>query len=151
MLKSLAIAASLAVIGATPALAQSWEAVSASDNAVAAVDWSSMRISGSSRDVTFAMVSLVPGAVPFDYAVSNVTMDCSQSHYATLRSQFFDRGGNIVVEDFIGDGTLTPVNDGTIMSDVRREVCSSDRSRKGYFTSAQQFATNAWAVAADGQ
>ena len=151
MLKSLAIAASLAVIGATPALAQSWEAVSASDNAVAAVDWSSMRISGSSRDVTFTMVSLVPDAVPFDYAVSNVTMDCSQSQYATLRSQFFDRGGNIVVEDFIGDGTLTPVNDGTIMSDVRREVCSSDASRKGYFISAQQFAANAWAIVEDGQ
>ncbi len=151
MLKSLAIAASLAVIGATPALAQSWEAVSASDNAVAAVDWSSMRISGSHRDVTFTMVSLVPGAVPFDYAVSNIIMDCAQPRYETVRSQFFDRGGNIVVEDFVGDGTPTTVNDNTIMSDVRREVCSSDRSRKGYFISAQQFANNAWAVAADGQ
>lgn len=151
MLKSIAIAASLAVIGATPALAQSWEAVSASDNAVAAVDWSSMRISGTHRDVTFTMVSLVPGAVPFDYAVSNITMDCAQPAYETIRSQFFDRSGTIVVEDFVGDGTQTPVNDGTIMNDVRREVCSSDASRKGYFISAQQFASNAWEILEQGQ
>jgi hypothetical protein len=146
MFKSIGIAAALAVIGATPVLAQSWEAVSSSDSAVAAVDWSSITINGNRREVTFAMVSLVPDAVPFDYAVSTIDMDCSQLRYATLRSSFLDRSGTSVIDDFVGDGTWTALNPGTIMGDVRREVCASDSSRSGVFVSAQQFATNAWRV-----
>jgi hypothetical protein len=151
MFKSIGIAATLAVMGASPALAQSWEAVSSSDAAVAAVDWSSVNINGSRRQVTFAMVSLQSGAVPFDYAVSTVDMDCSQLRYATIRSHFYDRRGRTVVEDFVGDGTWTALNEGTIMGDVRREVCASDASRPGYFNTAQDFAVGAWRVAEQGQ
>jgi hypothetical protein len=147
MFKSIGIAATLAVIGATPVLAQSWEAVSSNDSAVAAVDWSSIDINGNRREVTFAMVSLQPGAVPFDYAVSTIDMDCSQLRYATLRSKFYDRRGQTVVEDFVGDGTWTSLAEGTIMGDVRQEVCASDSSRSGYFNTAQDFAVGAWRVA----
>ncbi len=146
MFKSIGIAATLAVMGATPVLAQTWEAVSSSDSAVAAVDWSSVDINGNRREVTFAMVSLVPDAVPFDYAVSTINMDCSQLRYATLRSSFYDRSGTSVIDDFVGDGSWTALAEGTIMGDVRREVCASDSSRTGAFTSAQQFATNAWRI-----
>ncbi|MBL0947600.1 surface-adhesin E family protein [Brevundimonas sp.] len=151
MFRSIGIAATLAVTGATPVLAQSWEAVSSNDAAVAAVDWGSLDINGSRREVTFAMVSLQSGAVPFDYAVSTIDMDCSQLRYATIRSQFFDRRGRTVVEDFVGDGSWTPLAEGTIMGDVRREVCSSNPSRKGYFSTAQDFAVGAWRVAEQGQ
>jgi len=151
MFKSIGIAATLAVMGATPVLAQSWEAVSSSDSAVAAVDWSSIDINGSRREVTFAMVSLVPDAVPFDYAVSTIDMDCSQLRYATLRSSFYDRRGTQVIEDFVGDGTWTDLAEGTIMGDVRREVCASAPSRSGVFNSAQDFATTAWRVVEQGQ
>ena len=151
MFKSIGIAATLAVMGATPALAQSWEAVSSNDAAVAAVDWSSIDINGNRREVTFAMVSLQSGAVPFDYAVSTIDLDCSQLRYATIRSKFYDRSGRTVVEDFVGDGSWTPLSEGTIMGDVRREACSSDSSRPGYFNTAQEFATGAWRVAAQSQ
>ncbi|MEH6698043.1 MAG: surface-adhesin E family protein [Brevundimonas sp.] len=146
MFKSIGIAATLAVMGATPVLAQSWEAVSSSDSAVAAIDWSSIDINGNRREVTFAMVSLEPGAVPFDYAVSTIDMDCSQLRYATLRSSFYDRQGTQVIDDFVGDGTWTPLSEGTIMGDVRREACASDSSRSGYFNTAQDFAVGAWRV-----
>ena len=151
MFKSIGIAATLAVMGATPVLAQSWEAVSSNESAVAAVDWSSIDINGSRREVTFAMVSLQAGAVPFDYAVSTNDMDCSQLRYATLRSKFYDRRGQTVVEDFVGDGSWTALAERTIMGDVRREVCVSDSSRAGVFNSAQQFATRAWQVASQSQ
>jgi len=146
MFKSIGIAATLAVMGATPVLAQSWEAVSSSDSAVAAVDWSSVDINGNRREVTFVMVSLVPDAVPFDYAVSTIDMDCSQLRYATLRSSFHDRSGTSVIDDFVGDGSWTALSEGTIMGDLRRELCASDSSRAGLFESARQFATNAWRV-----
>ncbi len=146
MFKSIGIAATLAVMGATPALAQSWEAVSSSDAAVAAVDWSSLKINGSRRELTFAMVSLQSGAVPFDYAVSTIDMDCSQLRYATIRSKFYDRRGRTVVEDFVGDGSWTALAEGTVMGDVRREACASDSSRPGYFNTAQDFAIGAWRV-----
>ena len=148
MFKSIGIAATLAVMGATPALAQSWEAVSSNDAAVAAVDWRSININGNRREVTFTMVSLQSGAVPFDYAVSTIDLDCAQLRYATIRSKFYDRSGRTVVEDFVGDGSWTPLAVGTIMGDVRQEVCSSDASRPGYFNTAQEFATGAWRVAA---
>ncbi len=151
MFKSIGIAVTLAVMGATPVLAQSWEAVSSSDAAVAAVDWSSVDIKGSRREVTFAMVSLQSGAVPFDYAVSTIDMDCSQLRYATIRSQFYDRRGRTVVEDFVGDGSWTALSDGTLMGDVRREVCASTPSRQGYFNTAQDFAVGAWRVVEQGQ
>ena len=151
MFRSIGIAATLAVMGATPVLAQSWEAVSSSDSAVAAVDWSSIDINGSRREVTFAMVSLVPDAVPFDYAVSTIDMDCSQLRYATLRSSFYDRSGTSVIDDFVGDGSWTALSEGTIMGDVRREACASDSSRDGVFESAQQFAATAWRVSEQGK
>jgi len=146
MFKSIGIAATLAVMGSTPTLAQSWEAVSSNDSAVAAVDWSSIDINGSRREVTFAMVSLQSGAVTFDYAVSTIDMDCAQPSYATLRSSFYDRAGDQVIDDFVGDGSWTALAEGTIMGDVRREVCASDPSRSGYFNTAQDFAVAAWRV-----
>lgn len=146
MFKSIGIAATLAVMGAAPALAQSWEAVSSSDAAVAAVDWSSIEINGNRRELTFSMVSLQSGAVPFDYAVSTIDMDCSQPRYATLRSSFHDRAGDQVIEDFVGDGTWTALTEGTLMGDVHREVCANDPSRSGYLNTAQDFAVAAWRV-----
>jgi len=148
MFKSIAIAATLAVMGATPALAQSWEAISVSDNAVAAIDWDSLEVNGGRRTVTFAMVSLVEGAAPFDFAVSTIDMDCARPRYATIRSSFFDRAGDVVVEDFVGDGEWTPLSDGTMMSDVQKEACGGSSSREGVFASAHQFAVNAWRVIA---
>jgi len=146
MLKSIGIAATLAVMGATPALAQSWEAVSASDTAVAAVDWGSLDINGSRRELTFTMVVLGGSDAPFAYAVSRIDMDCSRPRYATIRSSFHDRAGQTVIDDFVGDGSWTPLNEGTMMGDVQREACSSDRTRQGYAYSAHAFATAVWQV-----
>jgi hypothetical protein len=151
MFKSIGIAATLAVVGATPVLAQSWEAVSSNDSAVAAVDWSSIDINGNRREVTFSMVSLQSGAVPFDYAVSTIDMDCSQPRYATVRSSFYDRAGDQVIEDFVGDGSWTALAEGTMMGDLRREVCASDSSRPGYFNTAHEFAIAAWRVVEQGR
>ncbi|MBU2168643.1 MAG: hypothetical protein KKF88_12490 [Alphaproteobacteria bacterium] len=158
MFKSIGIAAILAVMGATPAFAQSfapprwWEAISASDTAVAAVDWSSLDVNGSRRVVTFSIVSLNAGAVVFDYAVSTIDIDCAQPRYTTLRSSFYDRQGNQVIEDFVGDGSWTALNPGTMMDDVRREVCDSEyRFHDPKFHSALDLARDAWRNAAQDQ
>ena len=130
-------------LSAGAAAAQSWEAVSVSETAVMAVDWSTLRINGGTRRVTVAVVASRPTAgAAFDYGTSSLDIDCASPRYITVSSKFFNIDGTRAADDYAGDGSWEAINAGAMLEDVRAEVCASTASRPGFFDNVQVFAVN---------
>jgi len=131
------------------AVAESWEAVAVSDYAVMAVDWTTLRINGTRRRVTVAAVKSRPEAdSPFDYAASNIDLDCTSQRYLTIGSTFFYIDGSVASDPYRGDGQWTAIEQASLMADVHTTVCGSAASRTGFFDDLNDFAVNVRLVVA---
>ena len=143
MLKSMFVGAAALMLSAGTAAAGEWEAIAISDNAVMAVDWQSMRINGSMRRINTALVAVQPEPGQFDWATSLLDVDCSRPRYRTIQSSFYFIDGSSASDDFIGDDSWTDINSGSLMEDMRSEVCAASAGKEGYFDDPQTFAINA--------
>lgn len=142
-MKSMILGAAALVLSAGAAVAEEWEAVAVSDAAVMAVDWGSMRITGNMRRINTALVTRQSDPGQFDWATSLIDIDCSRPRYQTIRSSFFYMDGSSASDDFVGDGSWETINSGSLVEDVREQVCSAATGKQGYFDDAQTFAVNA--------
>lgn len=149
MMKTAILAAAALSLTAGAAAADAWEAVAVSDGAVIAVDWASMNIRGNMRQINTALVAAHPEPGQFDWATSMVDFDCSQARYKTLRSHFFYIDGSSASDDYMGDGSWTTINAGTLMDDVRTQVCGASMGKQGYFDDPLTFAVTARQVLAE--
>ncbi len=149
MLKTLLLGAAALTLTAGAAAADEWEAVAVSDGAVLAVDWASMRIRGDMRQINTALVAAAPEPGQFDWATSMIDIDCSKTRYKTLRSSFFYIDGSTASDDFTGDGSWTEINAGSIMDDVKTQVCAASPGKQGYFDDPLTFAVTARQVMAE--
>lgn len=142
MMKSMIVGAAALLMSAGAAVADEWEAVAVSDAAVMAVDWGSMRINGNMRQINTALVTKRSDPGQFDWATSMIDIDCSRPRYKTLRSSFFYIDGSMASEDYVGDGSWTDVAQGSLLEDVRGQVCAAETGKQGYFDDARTFAVN---------
>ncbi|HEV7227954.1 hypothetical protein [Brevundimonas sp.] len=142
-MRSMILGAAALMLSAGAAVADEWEAVAVSDAAVMAVDWSSMRITGNTRRINSALVTRQSEPGQFDWATSLIDIDCSRPRYLTIRSSFFYIDGSSASEDFVGDGSWTDINSGSIVEDVRASVCAASAGKQGYFDDPLTFSVNA--------
>ena len=152
MRKTIVMGVAALMLSAGPAAAGEWEAVSFRDTAAMAVDWYSLWIIGTRRQINTSLVMKNSEPGSFDWATSKIEFDCAPSslRYKTMYSSFFHIDGSPFDEDYVGDNSWTEILPGAMMNDLHGQVCAASTGKQGYFDDPHSFAVTARRVLQEG-